>query len=73
MREFCATHMIITETETFPVMLCDDGGGGGPAFTREEWDSEIAADWERSDEGEWTFQGRAVECSVDRVIAAAQG
>ena len=56
--EFTPTH-IITLTDNsrepveIPVKLVD-----GAAYTREEWDADGNADWERTDEGEWLFLGR---------------
>ena len=43
------------------VMLCainaDDTGA--PGYTLEEWESEIAADYERTADGRWLFQGES--------------
>jgi hypothetical protein len=40
------------------VMLCPcDVGPCGPAYTKEEWDAGIAADYERTPAG-WMFQGQ---------------
>ena len=38
----------------------------GAAYTLEEWGSSAPADWERSEDGRWYFQGRAApyNCSV---------
>jgi len=42
------------------VQLCEDEhGAGGPAFTREEWESDLPADWERHEDGSWTCLGAA--------------
>lgn len=37
------------------VCLTDEGA----AYTREEWEAETAADWERDENGVWTCQGQA--------------
>lgn len=55
---FVATHEIIFTPvtgapRTILVALTDDGA----AYTREEWESETAADWECRD-GEWRCQGQ---------------
>jgi hypothetical protein len=59
MSTFKPTHQITVSwphgEETVAVMLVD-----GSAYTRVEWDATASADWERSDDGEWTFQGQAV-------------
>lgn len=60
-KQFVATHTITTPRHTYTVMLCANPKGGGPAYTRAEWDSYSAADWERTPEGKWLFQGAAVE------------
>lgn len=69
---FKPTHLIRWtpkggETATIPVALVEggfdlgvlDASSGGPAYTREEWDSESPADWERQDDGSWTCLGQA--------------
>lgn len=43
------------ELDDIPVQLCDDG----VAYTKQEWESSVHADWERTDDGDWLFQGRA--------------
>jgi hypothetical protein len=48
------THRITLGTGVaFDVMVMD-----GAAYTREEWRSETAADYEYDGEGIWLFQGR---------------
>jgi hypothetical protein len=60
--KFRPTHeIVLTDTrdgdrKVFHVLL---DGDTGPAYTREEWEAEASADWERGDDGEWTFQGKA--------------
>ena len=58
--DFKPTHIIkltyadnVEEPVWIPVKLVD-----GAAYTREEWDADASADWERTDDGEWLFQGR---------------
>ena len=69
--DFRPTHIITLtgpdngeEPVEIPVQLVD-----GAAYTHEEWDASSNADWERTDEGKWLFQGRVsphsgVEVSV---------
>lgn len=58
MNPFKPTHEItVVEggvTEVTYVQLVD-----GAAYTRSEWLAEAPADWERHDDGSWTFQGGA--------------
>ncbi|NDC64553.1 MAG: hypothetical protein EBZ59_11345 [Planctomycetia bacterium] len=61
MTAFCATHRITTWNGFVDVMLSDDGA----AYTREEWESETAADYERNDDGEWTCQGKPFSGTVE--------
>ena len=39
----------------------------GAAYTREEWNAGDAADYERSESGEWTFQGNVFSSAVFKV------
>lgn len=39
----------------------------GVAYTLDEWEAESLADWERQDDGTWTFQGRATPAVGDIV------
>lgn len=40
------------------VMLCEDeGDGGGPAYTEDEWDAAAHADWSVTS-GEWRCKGQ---------------
>lgn len=75
---FCATHEItFTPANGTPratlVALID-----GAAYTREEWGSESAADWVRTDDGRWLFQGQATPGGANgdvsvRVLAEYDG
>jgi len=62
MTDFFPTHRITTATETVDVMLVD-----GAAYTQAEWDSSSAADYERSEDGKWTFQGEAFDGTVSKL------
>lgn len=57
--DFCPTHKITTSTGEVEVQLVD-----GAAYTAEEWESETAADYERDEAGNWTFQGAAFAGAV---------
>lgn len=67
-KPFRATHLVTFRGAEIPVMLDPNQGGdplcqpdernAGPAYTREEWDSETSADFE-FDGKRWTFQGGA--------------
>lgn len=59
MSDFNPTHKITRGGETILVMLED-----GAAYTREEWDCETQADYERNEAGEWLFQGQAFSGEV---------
>jgi hypothetical protein len=41
--------------ETIEVYLPESPG---PAYTKNEWDTDSSADWEVNDKGEWLFQGQ---------------
>ena len=43
----------------------------GAAYTREEWESETVADYERDESGAWTFQGEPFNCTVREIESAA--
>ena len=60
MDPFTPTHTITLDSESFPVQLVDDGA----AYTADEWASETPAEYERQDDGSWTFQGQAFNGSV---------
>ena len=74
---FRPTHEINDAGRCFYVMLCPNQGGSaltrpdaqcaGPAYTREEWEAEGAADHE-FDGARWTFQGRAMAATVTSVL-----
>lgn len=79
MSPWIPTHTITVrlhgrEPEITHVMLCDgDGPGFGPAYTREEWDSDSAADWELTTDG-WRCMGEVTpggcpgSVTVERII-----
>ena len=58
--EWTPTHYAVVEadgnTTTTALYLPECPG---PAYTREEWDTESNADWECDEDGEWTFQGQS--------------
>lgn len=60
--KFKATHIINDNDEFIEVMLID-----GAAYTRSEFEAESRADYERQEDGSWTFQGQAFAGSV-RVV-----
>jgi len=52
---FSPTHCIkLNRRDAIYVMLDD-----GRAYQRCEWDTATAADYERTDDGRWLFQGQA--------------
>lgn len=52
--DFTPTHVITMQNgERIEVRLVD-----GAAYTRAEWDANEPADYERQDNGDWTFQGQ---------------
>jgi hypothetical protein len=64
MSDFTPTHKItLADGTTELVQLVD-----GSAYTRAEWDSASAADYERQEDGSWTFQGEAFAGYCERVI-----
>jgi hypothetical protein len=63
MPEFAPSHRITLRSgEVEEVMLID-----GAAYTREEWESETMADYERDESGAWTFQGEPFACTVSEI------
>ncbi len=70
-------HEIAIGERRFYVMLCPSRGGSaltqpiaqcnGPAYTREEWDTETTADHE-FDGAQWTFQGRSLSATVTPIL-----
>ena len=62
MNTFRPTHRITTARETFDVMLVD-----GAAYQQCEWETALAADYERNDEGDWLFQGQPFSGIVDAI------
>lgn len=67
-KPFRATHLVTFRGAEIPVML--DPSQAGPAYTREEWDSETSADFE-FDGKRWTFQGDAYR--IEGVRPVGQG
>jgi hypothetical protein len=66
-RAFQPTHVITLDSgEQIEVELVD-----GAAYTRAEWESTTAADYECSDGGEWTFQGDPFAGTVRRLQGAS--
>lgn len=75
---FQATHEItVTNTQTislggvieqtfYHVMLVEEEGGYGPAFTKDEWEAGAAADWELTENG-WLFNGRTSPINHSKV------
>ena len=62
MTPFRATHRITLDNgDTIEVCLVDGGG----AYTLEEWESGTLADYERTDDGAWTFQGEPFAGTVE--------
>ena len=69
MQPFKPTHQIVHSLSgsitTEPVMLVEeDEGGAGPAYTQAEWEASARADWERQEDGSWMFQGKPARCVV---------
>ena len=66
---FSPTHRIVFTpvqgpVETYEVMVWPSG----VAYTREEWDAAEAADWEVSEEGEWTCLGEATPGGANGIV-----
>lgn len=58
---FAPTHVITLDNgEHIQVQLVD-----GAAYTRAEWDATDQADYERQDDGSWTFQGSPFAGTVE--------
>jgi hypothetical protein len=59
MNPFIPTHVLIlakhNSLEEVFVMLVD-----GAAYTLEEWSADSSADWECTEEGDWSFKGRTL-------------
>ena len=66
--QFRPTHRVTLRSgEVVEVMQVESkADGSGPAFTREEWESETMAVMELV-EGEWLFQGEAFAGTVESV------
>jgi len=65
-QQFQPSHRItLVSGEVEEVMLVD-----GAAYTRAEWESESAADYERDDSGPWPiwkFQGEPIIAIIDEI------
>jgi len=61
-KNWVATHEIQHGPITVKVMLDPSGA----AYQRDEWDATDAADYERTEDGRWLFQGKPF---VGRVTA----
>lgn len=59
-QSFIPTHRITTPSGRVIAVMLVSGAG----YTRSEWESETAADYERDDSGNWTFQGEPFSGSV---------
>lgn len=60
---FAPTHRITrTSGAVIAVMLC-----GGAAYSQQEWDAADAADYERTDDGRWLFQGQPFSGTVHAI------
>lgn len=58
---FMPTHVITRENgDQIEVQLVD-----GAAYTRTEWDATDQADYERQDNGAWTFQGEPFAGTIE--------
>lgn len=64
MTDFTPTHRI-TLASGEEILVSSDGAG--PAYTREEWTSGTAADYERLSDGTWTCHGKAFAGEVGLV------
>lgn len=62
-REFEPTHVItLADGERIEVQLVD-----GAAYTHAEWNATDAADYERQENGDWTFQGQPFDGTVEPI------
>jgi hypothetical protein len=60
---FQPSHRITLRSgEVEEVMLVD-----GAAYTAAEWESATLADYERDEDGRWTFQGEPFACTVEEI------
>ena len=67
MAAFQPTHVIQHDSTTVEVMLVD-----GVAYQRGEWDDTTDADYERTDDGRWLFQGETFNGSVESIADRTQ-
>lgn len=62
-KKFQPSHRItLRGGEVSEVLLVD-----GAAYTQDEWESETAADYERHQNGDWTFQGKPFAGTVSEI------
>lgn len=64
------THRITREKGDEILVMLDPSGefpGGGPAYNEAEWMSFSPADYERQEDGSWTFQGQPFDGKVQRL------
>lgn len=57
---FCPSHRITLRSGEVEVVMLVDGA----AYTAEEWATNSMADYECDEDGRWTFQGEAFDCTV---------
>jgi len=57
--KWSATHRIWKDGCVYHVMLDD-----GPAYTEDEWNTDSQADFERTEDGSWLFQGQSFRGKV---------
>ena len=68
MTAFQPTHVIQHDSTTVEVMLVD-----GVAYQRDEWESTTGADYQRTDDGRWLFNGEAFNGTVKTLTNHHQG
>ena len=56
----------VAPDEVILVTMC---GASGPAYTKQEWLTGSPADFERTSDGSWTFQGEAFSGKVEEVTS----
>lgn len=75
MTTFIPTHTITITTldgaRAIDVMLHAEDDGYGPAYTREEYESETSADWELTEDG-WLCQGQATPGGANGTVQVAR-
>ena len=65
--DWCPTHEIQHDGRAVFVQLHE-----GSAYTLDEWQSSTSADYERQDDGSWTFQGQPFNGTVRRLPTAME-